>query len=120
MEVAASREPVATRLGTKGQAMSLRPSCGVFLAAGLLAVASGTASADDTGIFAAQIRLAHGDGPMVITPQPGPNRPQAINPPSPPPSGQAGSMSPDSGGPGRPYEAAPAPDRSSDLPAPPV
>src|SRR4029079_7034380 len=88
--------------------MSLRPSWGVFLATGLLAVASGTASADDTGISAAQIRLAQADGPRVITPQPGPNRPQAINPHSPPPSGQAGSMSPDSGGPGRPYEPAPA------------
>jgi hypothetical protein len=111
---------VATRLGTKGQAMSLRPSCGVFLAAGLLAVASGTASADDTGISAAQIRLAQADGPMVITPQPGPNRPQAINPPSPPPSGQAGSMSPDSGGPGRPYEPAPAAGGSSYVTAPPT
>ena len=111
---------MATRLGTKGQAMSLRPSCGVFLAAGLLAVASGTASADDTGISAAQIRLAQADGPMVITPQPGPNRPQAINPPSPPPSGQAGSMSPDSGGPGRPYEPAPFAGGSSYVTAPPT
>lgn len=43
--------------------------------------------------------FAQADGPMVITPQPDPNRPYA----APPSQGQY-----DSGGPGQPYEAAPS------------
>ena len=43
--------------------------------------------------------FAQADGPMVITPQPDPNRPYA----APPSQGQY-----DSGGPGHPYEAAPS------------
>jgi hypothetical protein len=99
--------------------MSLRPSYIVFLAAGLLAAASGTASADDTVLPAPRIRLVQADGPMVITPQPSPNRPQAINPASPPFPRQAGSTSPDSGAPGKPYEPAPPAGGSSYVTAPP-
>ena len=63
------------------------------LAAMLLVLAEAPASADDKG--AAQppaIQLAQADGPLVITPQPDPNRPHAVNPgslPPPSPSGQS-------------------------------
>ena len=49
------------------------------------------------------LRLAQADGPMVITPQPDPNRPHAANPNALP----EGETPYDAGGPGRPYEAAP-------------
>jgi hypothetical protein len=44
---------------------------------------------------------------MVITPQPDPNREHAVNPGTLPHPGQVG-LVPDRGGPGRPYEPAPA------------
>lgn len=49
---------------------------------------------------------------MVITPTPDPNRRYGVNPGSPPPSGQA-----DPGGPGRPYEPAPAAGSGASAPS---
>ena len=89
--------------------MHLRvPSIGV-LAAILLVVASSVASADDNDASqpAPRIQVAQADGPMVITPQPDANRPHAVNPGAVPP-GQGTYAQPDQGGPGRPYEPAPA------------
>jgi hypothetical protein len=101
--------------------MHLRDSLSALLAAGLFAATSGAALAEDkaTPTPGSQIQLAQADGPMVITPQPGPNRPQAANLDSPPASGQAGAMPSDPSGPGRPYEPAPAPGGGSYVTAPP-
>ncbi len=100
--------------------MRFRDSLIIFLAASLLAAGS-AALADDKGAPtpASPIQLAQADGPMVITPQPGPNRPQAANPDSPPAPGQAEPMPDDAGGPGRPYEPANAAGRESYVTAPP-
>ncbi len=86
--------------------MHLRASATAALAAILFVLAPVAAPAADKGAPQASIlRLAQADGPMVITPQPDPNPPQGVNPNSlPPPSSQS---TYDSGGPGRPYEAAP-------------
>ena len=85
--------------------MHIRASATLALAAILVVLASVAAHAADN--FTSQgsvVRLAQADGPMVITPQPDPNRPHGINPRYPPPSGQG---TYDAGGPGRPYEPAP-------------
>jgi len=85
--------------------MHIRASATLALAAILVVLASVAAHAADN--FTSQgsvVRLAQADGPMVITPQPDPNRPHGINPSYPPPSGQG---TYDAGGPGRPYEPAP-------------
>lgn len=66
--------------------MHLRVSVAAAIAAILLVLTPGAC-------------FAQADGPMVITPQPDPNRPYA----APPSQGQY-----DSGGPGQPYEAAPS------------
>lgn len=85
--------------------MHLKAFSAVF-AAILLVVAPAAAQAEGKGApQASVVRLAQADGPMVIMPQPDPNRPHGVNPNSlPPPSGQS---TYDPGGPGRPYEAAP-------------
>jgi hypothetical protein len=85
--------------------MHIRASATLALAAILFVLAPVVAHAADN--FTSQgsvVRLAQADGPMVITPQPDPNRPHGINPSYPPPSGQG---TYDAGGPGRPYEPAP-------------
>jgi hypothetical protein len=86
--------------------MHLRASATAALAAILLVLAPLAALAADKGSSQASVvRLAQADGPMVITPQPDPNRPYGVNPNTlPPPSSQS---TYDRGGPGRPYEAAP-------------
>jgi hypothetical protein len=86
--------------------MHLRASAIAALAAFLLVLAPVAAPAEDKVTpQGSVVRLAQADGPMVITPQPDPNRPYGANPHSlPPPSSQSPY---DSGGPGRPYEAAP-------------
>lgn len=84
--------------------MQLRASATAALAAILLVLAPIVASAEDKGTPSI-LRLAQADGPMVITPQPDPNRPYGVNPNAPPPP--PGQSTYDSGGPGRPYEAAP-------------
>ncbi len=59
------------------------------------------------------VRLAQGDGPMIITPTPDPNRPRAYQPEQlPPPNDQGnrygnGGSQYDPGGPGQPYTPAP-------------
>jgi hypothetical protein len=87
-----------------------------FLSAGLAAVLivfAAEARAEDgrAALPAPQVQLAQADGPMVITPQPDPNRHHAVNPsaqPLPPSSDQGAYVPPaDQGGPGRPYEPAP-------------
>jgi len=84
--------------------MRIRTSSTAALAAILLVLAPITSRAGDMDPpHPSVLRLAQSDGPMVITPQPDPNRPHAASPNSLPPS-----ESPyDAGGPGRPYEAAP-------------
>jgi hypothetical protein len=86
--------------------MYLRASATAVLATVLLVLAPVVAPAEDKGApQSSVVRLAQADGPMVITPQPDPNRPRAVNPNSlPPPSSQE---TYDAGGPGTPYEAAP-------------
>ena len=85
--------------------MHIRASATLALAAILFVLASVAAHASDNLAFQSSVvRLAQADGPMVITPQPDPNRPDGINPSDPPPSGQG---TYDAGGPGRPYEPAP-------------
>lgn len=77
--------------------MHLKASATAVMAAFLFVLAPVTVRAET-------VRLAQAEGPMVITPQPGPNRPPASNPDySSPPGGSAY----DPGGPGRPYEPAP-------------
>jgi hypothetical protein len=90
--------------------MYLRVPSIAVLAAILLVVAHEAARADDKDASkpALPIQLAQADGPMVITPQPDPNRPHAANPGAVPPPGQGTSVPPDQGGPGRPYEPASA------------
>jgi len=89
--------------------MHLRVPLSAALAAVLL-LAPSLASAKDNGGASAppNVQLAQADAPLVITPQPDPNRPRAVNPAPPPPSGQSTYLPPpDQGGPGRPYEPAP-------------
>lgn len=74
--------------------MRLRAPAIVALAAILFVAAANQGRAE-------ALRLAQAEGPMVITPHPGPNQPHAVNPP---PSTQGAY---DTGGPGRPYEPAP-------------
>jgi hypothetical protein len=90
--------------------MRLRVPSIAVLAAILLVVAHEAAPADDKGASqpAPPIQLAQADGPMVITPQPDPNRPHAVSPGAVPPPGQGAYAPPDQGGPGRPYEPPPA------------
>ena len=80
--------------------MYLRVSLAAALAAILLILAPAASRAGDHPSI---IRLAQADGPMVITPQPNPDGPHGLSPNSLPPSERPY----DSGGPGRPYEAAP-------------
>lgn len=92
--------------------MYLRVSLKAALAAILFALAPLAAEAQDQSAPpSSTIRLAQADGPMVITPQPDPNRPHAANPNSLPPGGSDY----DSAGPGQPYEAAPG--SGADAPA---
>ena len=85
--------------------MHIRASATLALTAILFVLASVAAhAADNLTSQGSTVRLAQADGPMVITPQPDPNRPHGINPSYPPPSGQG---TYDAGGPGRPYEPAP-------------
>jgi hypothetical protein len=88
--------------------MRLRAFVTAFLAAAaLFIVASPNADAADTVARGSAIRLAQADGPMVITPQPGPGRAQGGNPDYAPPPNAGGYESGEADGPGRPYEAAP-------------
>jgi len=85
--------------------MHLRASATLALPAILFVLASVAAhAADNVTAPGSVVRLAQADGPMVITPHPDPNGPHAAGPNYPPPSDQG---TYDSGGPGRPYEAAP-------------
>jgi hypothetical protein len=86
--------------------MHIRASATHALAAILFVLAPVAAyAADNVTSQGSVVRLAQAEGPMVITPQPDPNRPHAAGPNyAPSPSGQS---TYDSGGPGRPYEAAP-------------
>ena len=81
----------ARGLGRKGSAMTLRFPSFAVLSALLLAIGA-SASAEEAGTAAAPIKLAQGDGPLVITPQPDPGREQAIQQGSslPPPAQQGG------------------------------
>jgi len=72
--------------------MRLRPSATALLAAIFF-------------VFTSAAALAQADGPMVITPQPDPNRTYGGTYGAPPPPAGQGTY--DSGGPGRPYEPAP-------------
>ena len=84
--------------------MHLRVFSTAALAAILLVLAPVASCAEDNGVpHRSVLRLAQADGPMVITPQPDPNRPHAATPNDLPP----GESPYDAGGPGRPYEAAP-------------
>lgn len=83
--------------------MHLRASATLALAAIFSILAS--VAADKVTAQGSVVRLAQADGPMVITPQPDPNGPHAPGPNYPPPP--SGPSTYDSGGPGRPYEAAP-------------
>lgn len=88
--------------------MHLRVSLSAALAAAVLLMAPALASAKDNDAASAApaVQLAQADAPLVITPQPDPNRPHAVVPP--PPSGQSTSLPPpDQDSPGRPYEPAP-------------
>ena len=71
--------------------MTLRFPSFAVLSALLLAIGA-SASAEEVGTAAAPIKLAQGDGPLVITPQPDPGREQAIQQGSslPPPAQQGG------------------------------
>jgi hypothetical protein len=79
--------------------MHLRVSLSAALAAVLLLAPAAWA--------APAVQLAQADGPLVITPQPDPNQPHAVNPQSLPPPPQSGQGTYDQGGPGKPYEPAP-------------
>jgi hypothetical protein len=97
--------------------MHLRVPSIAVLAAILLVMVQGAAQANDaTPQAASPIQLAQADGPMVITPQPDPNRQHAVNPGTLPPPAQVGPVPPDEVGPGRPYEPASAADGSSYVP----
>lgn len=72
--------------------MRLRPSTTALLAAIFF-------------VFTPVAALAQADGPMVITPQPDPNRTYGGTYGAPPPAAGQGTY--DSGGPGRPYEPVP-------------
>jgi hypothetical protein len=93
--------------------MHLKFSLTAVLATILIGLAAAPASAEEAGAPqpAPQIELAQADGPMVITPQPDPNRHHAVNPDAQPPltpTDQSTYVPPaDQGGPGRPSEAAP-------------
>ena len=86
--------------------MHLRASLSAALAAVLLlAPALASANDNDAASAAPAVRLAQADPPLVITPQPDPNRPPAVSPPR---SGEHTYLPPpDQDGPGRPYEPAP-------------
>jgi hypothetical protein len=96
--------------------MRLRASAIAALAATLFILVSAAAYAEDGAAKNSVVRLAQADGPMVITPQPGPNRPHAAAPDyrAPPPDDDDAY---DPGGPGRPYE--PAPDTNNAYGPPP-
>ena len=66
----------------------------------ILSVLSPVAASDDRSGSGSVLRLAQTEGPMMITPQPDPNRYRSFAAPS-----NQGRY--DSGGPGRPYETAP-------------
>jgi len=85
--------------------MHLKLRSRAVIAAIMLVSAHGPALSAEKG--APRIQLAQADGPMVITPQPDPNRRHAVTPEA-VPSGQGTSTPPDRGGPGRAYQTAPA------------
>ena len=81
----------------------------VFASAALIAILSvlaPVAASDDRSGSRSVLRLAQTEGPMMITPQPDPNRYRSFAAPS-----NQGSY--DAGGPGRPYETAPGGDYAS-------
>jgi hypothetical protein len=81
--------------------MQRKPILIAALAAALLSISLGPSSAAQS-----VVRLAEADGPMVITPQPDPNRPQGLQP-APAPGDAYGGSQYDPGGPGQPYTPGP-------------
>ena len=92
--------------------MQLRLPILAALAAILISYAPTRASADEHALQSSSMRLAQAEGPMVISPQPDPYRPHAVQPQGAPPGqppgeGQYGAPLSDPGGPGEPYTPGP-------------